>query len=537
MLYILKYLRVFVLLGCIICTASLKAATSEELISLETEMLKYVDSDDREAFTRAAENLKTASKEEGDERLFFKAWGYQAIYEASHQYLQRARDISKEMTEYARQEGSIYGEYAALHTDAMILLQTKDYDAAEKAFLEALAFRHSHFPNESAAEDLRELIKIANFRGDIAKAKEIGNQLLAEPNLAPHQKGRTLYRLCIIAFNENNVDDFNRLYNEMKRLEQTDGIKSINLYMDLNYQIINGDFKQALILVDRLPVDTCAERKALIYHRLGDDEKAYDYMVQYKHISDSIDRASHNRELSDMYLRMNNDRLRLEEELLEHQNGYLQFRFYIAVAIIIILILLFIIYQRHKFVRMLRRDIRLLNFGKSDAERTLKALHELSFYESRKDLSLDMPVKINKLCDHLASLTQKHCHKGVVIIFQTDFSDDFELLTNQNAIEKILNHLLNNSSSLTIKGMIWLKCADTEEGVRFSITDTCREAGNFIDEDDIIRNTNMNLNICQSICRLLHGHFWHDEDYDQGARFIFEIPKRTVTDNKKTTDS
>ena len=323
MQYILRSLRVFLLLGCIICTASLKAATSEELISLEAEMLRYVDSNDREAFTRASENLKTASLKEDDERMFFKAWGYQAIYEASHQYLQKARDIAREMTEYARKEGSIYGEYAALHTEAMVLLQTQDKDAAEKVFLEAYAFRHSHFPNESAAEDLRELLKIANLRGDNAKAKEIGNRLLAEPNVAPHQKGRTLYHLCIIAFNENNVDDFNRLYNEMKRLERTDGIKSINLYMELNYQIINGDFKRALLLVDRLAVDTCAERKALIYHRLGDDDKAYDYMVLYKHISDSIDRALHNRELSDMYLRMNNDRLRLEEELLEHRNSYL----------------------------------------------------------------------------------------------------------------------------------------------------------------------------------------------------------------------
>ena len=186
---------------------------------------------------------------------------------------------------------------------------------------------------------------------------------------------------------------------------------------------------------------------------------------------------------------------------------------------------------------MLTRDNRMLNNRNKDAESTVKTLHELSFYESRKELSLDMPVKINKLCDHLASVTQKNCHKGVVIIFQTDLSDDFVLLTNSDAIEKILSYLIYNSSRFTEKGMIWLKCADTEGGIRFSISDTCRETSNFIDEDSIIRNINMSLNFCQSICRLLHGHFWHDEAYINGARFIFEIPKRTVTDNKKTTDS
>jgi hypothetical protein len=60
------------------------------------------------------------------------------------------------------------------------------------------------------------------------------------------------------------------------------------------------------------------------------------------------------------------------------------------------------------------------------------------------------------------------------------------------------------------------------------------EKGNFNDANDIARISNMALNVCQSICRLLHGRIWHDMDYSNGVRFIIEIPKSTVIDNTKT---
>lgn len=533
-LMILKHLRLFILIGCLFFAASSRAAANDKLLSLEAEMLKYMETNDRDAFTHAVEKLKDASKEEGDDRLFYKAWGNQAVYDAAHQFNANALDVVKEMMDYARQDGSIYGEFAAMHTKAMILLQMQDNDAAEKAFLEALNFRRRHFPNESAAEDLRELMKIAYFRGDIKMAKNYGNQLLAEPNVTPHHKGRTLSRLCIMAFEEGNVEEFNHIYDEMNRLEQTDGIKTVNLYTEVNYHIINGDYKQALMLVDLLAADTCAERKALIYHRLGNNDKAYEYMVQYKQISDSLERASYSREVGNLYLRMNNDRLRLEEELLANQNKELRYRFYFAVGLILILILLFFIYRRHKSIKMLEHNNSLLSYGKEGAERALKDINELSFFENKTALPLTDSVKVNKLCDHLANHTQRHCNKAVTTIFQTDFADDFEVITNSDALEKLLIHLLNDSARFTQKGLVILKCSDSGRSVRFSISDTSLDhedkskshsSKKLTGEDDTDRRHSVNFNICQSICRLLRGRIWHDLEYTGGSKFCFELPK------------
>lgn len=522
-------------LGLLFCFTALWAVSDNELIRLENEMQKHFESGQKEKFINAANRLKEASKETDDERLFYKAWGFEAIYEATQQESSKALDIAKSMMGYALENGSTYGEYAAMHTEAMILLQKQNYDAAETAFLKALDFRHRQFPNESAAEDLRELIKIANILGSLEKAKSYGNQLLAEPNLAPHHKGRTLYRLSNIAFEENNVEEFNHIYEEMNKLTKTDGIRTISLFTELNHHIINGNYKEALVLVDQLSPDTCAERKALIFHRLGDNEKAYEYMALYKHISDSLTRASHNKQLADIYLRMNNDRLRLEEEVLSNQNHQLRFRFYLTVGISLILILLFFIYKGQKFIRLLKHNNLMLDYGKQDAERILKDLKELSSYESMSELPLTMPVKVNKLCDCLTELTQKHCKKGVTTIFQTDVSDDFEVKTNSEALEKVLSRLLRCSFTYTQQGLIILKCTESSDNVKFCISYT--SVGNSLhtladakttdgEEDESYNIISMNISICQAICRLIHGNIWEDKSHAHGICFYLEIPKQ-----------
>jgi signal transduction histidine kinase len=308
----------------------------------------------------------------------------------------------------------------------------------------------------------------------------------------------------------------------------------MNLYTEVNYHIINGDYKQALRLADWLSPDTCAERKAIIYHRMGNNEKAYEYMALYKHLSDSIARVSHSNVVSNLYLRMNNDRLRLERELLTHKNAQLRYRTYIAAGIIFILVLLFFIYQRHRIIRLLRKDNQMLNYSKEGAERALEEVNELSFYESKTELPLTSTVKINKLCNRLTGLTQERCNKGVTATFQTEFDDDFEIWTNSDALEKLLTHLLTYSARFTHKGSVIMKCADSGQFVRFSVTDTSLGLGNkpkdllsgiFNDRGNTVRYIGMNFNICQSITRLLHGRIWHDVAYTKGTRFCVEIPK------------
>lgn len=510
------------------------ADDTDELMRLKADMLKHISTNDRDSFFTLSERLKEASEKAGNERLFYEAWSKQAFYEATRQNFTKAEEITKALEDHAVKRGSNIGKYYALHTEASILMQKDDYEAAEKTFLEALNLRHQFFPKESAAEDLRELMKIAYVCNDHERAKQYANQLLAEPNLAPHHKGRTLYRLSIMAFDENNVEEFNHVYEEMKRLKRTSGISSLNLFTEVNYHIINGDFRQALHLAELLSLDSCAERKAVIYHRMGDNEKAYEYMAEYKRLSDSITRSSQSSTVANLYLRMNNDRLRLEREMLEHQNIQLHNRFYIIGGILIISILVFLIYKWRRVINVLKHDKLQLEYEKKDAERALEDLNELSFYESKDELPLTSLVRPNDLCSHLTTSTQAHCHKGVSTVFLSDLPNDIEIKTNSEALKMLLKHLLDYSARFTYKGSIKLSCMEIGENVRFCVTDTSaglgsthknRLVGMFAEQGNKLRYVGMNFNICQSITRLLHGRIWHDVEYAEGTRFCVELPK------------
>ena len=530
--FIKRHLKLLVLLGLMLCTAPLRAATEEEMMKLEAEMLKHIQSKDRDTFFSVTEKLKEACREHGNERLFYRAWMNQAIYEATQQKYEEALLMVRDIKDHALEEESVYGQYAAIHAEAMVLLQKQDYQEAEITFVKAVEFMHRHFPNESAGEDLQELMRIANHRKDPKAGELYARQMLNEPNVAPIHKGRALYRLSQMAFKKNDVEEFNRIYQEMMILKRSDGIATLKPLVEVNHCIMNRDFEQALRLAGELdPVD-CAERKAIIYHRMGDDANAFKFMQQYKQISDSITLVSHGNVVASCYVQMNNERLQLEQALLERENNRLLNYLFLASVFILLLLLLFVAWRGRRAVRILRKDNKALIYEKSDSEQALSDLNELSYYESKAEMELDQPFIPNVACDELTDDTQARCRRTVVVVFQTELEDSLEMKTNPDALKQLLAHLLNYSARFTEKGTITLHCAENGDNILFSVADTSAGIGGkqtvigmFSEQNNRIRYVGMNFNICQSITRLLHGRIWHDTEYKGGTRFCVEIPK------------
>ena len=535
MLQTKRRLNIWLLLAFLFCCTAVHAVNEEELVRLEADMLQYLSSNDRTNFSKAAEKLKRVSLEAGSDRLFYKAWANQAIFEATTQDYPKALGIAQEIMAYARKHGSALGEYYALHAKASVLLQKQEYEEAERAFQEAVGFHHRHFPNESAAEDLQELMKIANQRKDVKTAMRYARQIIAEPNVTPSHKGRALYRLSLMAFEQDNVEEFNRIYGEMMKLQDNEYIGSVRPLLEVNYCIMNGRYEEALRLTEQLSEEERAERMAVIYHRRGDDTKAYEYLMEYKRINDSITLVSHGNVVSSYYVQMNNVRLQLQQLMLENQNQKLRTRIWILVGIAGALLLLFLLLRGRKNTRLLGDELKRLKYEKKDAERSLKELHELSFYESKTELPLTEPVDVIDRCNRLTTSAQVRCKKGVTMLFQTDLPENFLLVTNSEALRKLLNHLLNYSARFTRKGIIKLSCTDAGDYVRFCVSDTSAGLGNpqkqsiigmFSEHNNEVRYVGMNFNICQSITRLLHGRIWLDGEYTNGTRFCVELPKK-----------
>ena len=500
------------------------------MMKLEAEMLRLISTTEKEQFTDVTEELKKLSQEQGNERLFYTAWGNQSTYEAAHQNYSAADEIADEIAEYAEDQNSHWGYYIALHSKAVNALQKQDYQAAEEAFLKAVDFRHKYFPNESAGDDLQELMKIANHRKDQKAGLKYAHQILAEPNVAPIHKGRALFRISQFAFNKNNKELFDSIYNELQALKESDGIGTLEPVVEVNYQIINGNYQEALRLCQQLSPDKRAERMAVIYHRMGDDKKAYEQMANFKKINDSIVLVSHGNVVASCFVQMNNERLKLEQKILEDENVKLKRVYVYTIIGVVILILALILWQHHVRIKRLEKENAQLEKAHKKAEKAfdmknefinnitnelraplnpiegftdilatqdydlrpeereelskmiknsskhitkiIDEMAELSFYESKKSLPVNYTMSPNHLCRHMVDALRPKCKQGVRMFFETELPEEFELHTNHEAVEALLRHLIENAIQYTEKGVITVACSEYGEMLRVSVTDT-----------------------------------------------------------------
>ena len=500
------------------------------MTKLEAEMLRLISTTEKEQFTDVTEELKKLSQEQGNERLFYTVWGNQSTYEAAHQNYSAADEIADEIAEYAEDQNSHWGYYIALHSKAVNALQKQDYQAAEEAFLKAVDFRHKYFPNESAGDDLQELMKIANHRKDQKAGLKFAQQILAEPDVAPIHKGRALFRISQFAFNKNNKELFDSIYNELQALKESDGIGTLEPVVEVNYQIINGNYQEALRLCQQLSPDKRAERMAVIYHRMGDDKKAYEQMANFKKINDSIVLVSHGNVVASCFVQMNNERLKLEQKILENENVKLKRVYVYTIIGVVILILALIFWQHHVCIKRLEKENAQLDKARKKAEKAfdmknefinnitnelraplnpiegftdilatqdydlrpeereelskmiknsskhitkiIDEMAELSFYESKKSLPINYTMSPNHLCRHMVDAFRPKCKQGVRMFFETELPEEFELHTNHEAVEALLRHLIENAIQYTEKGVITVACSEYGEMLRVSVTDT-----------------------------------------------------------------
>ena len=579
-------------LPCLI-NLSIAAQNNLHIMKLQAEMLRLISTEERDSFTDVTEQLKVESQKAGDERMFYIAWGNQSTYEATHQDYIKADEMADKIAEYAEAQNSHWGRYIVLHTKALNALQKQDYQLAEDGFLKAVDFRHKYFPGESAGDDLQELMKIANHRKDQKAGLMYARQILAEPNVAPIHKGRALYRISQFAFNKNNRQLFDSIYNELMALKNSDGISTIEPVVEVNYHIINGDYEEALRLCQELKPENRAERMAVIYHRMGDNEKAFEYMEKFKKINDSIVLVSHGNVVASCYVQMNNERMKLEQKMLEDENASLKrIMLYVIVGVIII-ILGMVLWQHHLRIKRLEKEnVRLdkarqkaekafdmknefithitnelrepLNpikgfsdiLGTSDIElqpeereelnlhiqnssrhitKLIDEMAELSFYESKKSLPVNYTMSPNHLGRQMVDSMRQHCKEGVRMFFESSLPDDYAVSVNQEAIESLLKHLLDNAIQYTDKGVITMAMTEYDGMIRTSVTDTGRgippELRNHLFDTFREMGGNMKLNglglpICKAIVKLLGGKIWFDADYNEGSRFVFGLPKK-----------
>ena len=208
-------------------------------------------------------------------------------------------------------------------------------------------------------------------------------------------------------------------------------------------------------------------------------------MAKFKKINDSIVLVSHGNVVASCYVQMNNERMKLEQKMLEEENARLKRIIIYSIIGIIVIALAVVILQHHLRIKRLEKENERLETARKKAEKAfdmknefinnitnelraplnpiegfsdilgtkdyelqpeereelskmikdssktitklIDEMAELSFYESKKSLPTNYNLSPNHLCRHMVDAYRPRCKKGVRMYFETDLPDSYEV--------------------------------------------------------------------------------------------------------------
>jgi len=308
------------------------ASDADDVKALTAQMYKIYNSHDMEQFMDVTERLKAACLKAGDERMFYKAWGNQALFCCNNQRRSRGYDIARELQQHALQHDSRFGIYNGTHLSAYVLYQMGTIDEAKKEFVKAIDYAHEHLPGESAASSYIELAKMEYSSRGMEKAIEYAEKAKKEPNVNPLHRLNALSIQClavadtVLYRHADYAERFRNFYAEREKVKKAYGRDGImGARVELWKCIIENDFDGALTVAstirNKLERYQCLR---FVYRQMRDYENAYKIGYQYWLMRDSISQQSNAHLLMEMNAAMGLGRVESEAKDLKLRNQQLR---------------------------------------------------------------------------------------------------------------------------------------------------------------------------------------------------------------------
>ena len=153
--------------------------------------------------------------------------------------------------------------------------------------------------------------------------------------------------------------------------------------------------------------------------------------------------------------------------------------------------------------------------------------------ESMQDYACYDTMLCNQYLSQLIYNHRDDVNANVELRYTTTVMNRFSIQTNKEMMQKIIEHLLGNAIKFTQRGYIELNCAQTNDNVIISVTDTgCGIPPEKQDEvfeqfakADIFRQgIGLGLTVSRKMAQKMGGDLKLDKTYTTGARFVLTLP-------------
>lgn len=552
-----------------------------EHLTLRDSMLHAFNDGDSARFFRHVKNLQNYLLEKNDLHAYYTQRCNEIVFLLNQQSVIEAYKLATTLSQELLQRKLDKEMYMAYNMMGHIYNYSGNLENAKECFWEVIHRLEKSGYQESMPPIYMNLVNVEMSLNNTDEAMKLIDKA-AEIADSPQRLFDIETRRTLLYYSLGDMEKFNEGYLAYKE-GKAKGLSSVHgRELEVYYTAGQGRIDEAInmALKDLTPTQGY-EAIINIYERAGLWQKAYEYLKLENKASDSINTII-----------LSNSMQGIQNEMKVHEAARKASRYFIfgllATIVLLILLLLAMSYiynsrRRHMkqlerayqhalesdkmkaaFIQNISHEIRTpLNIINGYAQVLSSPDFDLSASE-RKDISQTMmkntnditslvnetlelsstetgviaekkdKVQLHRLIGDEMHKFQKHTGNKLQMNYHSSLASDYELMTSEVLLRRIINTLLDNAIKNTPEGSITVSTSVANKVLTINIEDTGTGIPEgeeehiferFVKLDDFKKGLGLGLPLCRALCRRLEGNVVLDKSYQgPGARFVVTLP-------------
>ena len=552
-----------------------------EHLTLRDSMLHAFNDGDSARFFRHVKNLQNYLLEKNDLHAYYTQRCNEIVFLLNQQSVIEAYKLATTLSQELLQRKLDKEMYMAYNMMGHIYNYSGNLENAKECFWEVIHRLEKSGYQESMPPIYMNLVNVEMSLNNTDEAMKLIDKA-AEIADSPQRLFDIETRRTLLYYSLGDMEKFNEGYLAYKE-GKAKGLSSVHgRELEVYYTAGQGRIDEAInmALKDLTPTQGY-EAIINIYERAGLWQKAYEYLKLEDKASDSINTII-----------LSNSMQGIQNEMKVHEAARKASRYFIfgllATIVLLILLLLAMSYiynsrRRHMkqlerayqhalesdkmkaaFIQNISHEIRTpLNIINGYAQVLSSPDFDLSASE-RKDISQTMmkntnditslvnetlelsstetgviaekkdKVQLHRLIGDEMHKLQKQTGNKLQMNYHSSLASDYELMTSEVLLRRIINTLIDNAIKNTPEGSITVSTSVANKVLTINIEDTGTGIPEgeeehiferFVKLDDFKKGLGLGLPLCRALCRRLEGNVVLDKSYQgPGARFVVTLP-------------